>query len=157
VQAKDDAREAFESGIRAMVRRRQISPDVSDEERALLGITVASGPSAPPAGGPTARPVGTVDTSERLRHTIAFRNEATPTSQAKPQGVMGCEIWVKIGDPAPTDPSQLEFLALDTSTPYVADYPGTAGGQTAHYMLRWVTTQGAKGPWSETVSATIGA
>ena len=31
------------------------------------------------------------------------------------------------------------------------------GGQTAHYMLRWVSTSGEKGPWSETASATIGA
>ena len=31
------------------------------------------------------------------------------------------------------------------------------GGVTAHYMLRWVSTTGEKGPWSETASATIGA
>ena len=31
------------------------------------------------------------------------------------------------------------------------------GGKTAHYMLRWVKTSGEKGPWSETVSATITA
>ena len=29
--------------------------------------------------------------------------------------------------------------------------------KVAHYMLRWVNTRGEKGPWSETVSATIGA
>jgi len=29
-------------------------------------------------------------------------------------------------------------------------------GQKAHYMLRWVTTRGDKGPGIETVSATIG-
>lgn len=29
------------------------------------------------------------------------------------------------------------------------------GGQTAHYMLRWVSTGGEKGPWSELVSATV--
>ncbi len=34
---------------------------------------------------------------------------------------------------------------------------GEDGGQTAHYMLRWVSTGGEKGPWSETASATIGA
>ncbi len=39
----------------------------------------------------------------------------------------------------------------------VAHYSGADGGQTAHYMLRWVNTTGEKGPWSETASATIGA
>jgi hypothetical protein len=49
------------------------------------------------------------------------------------------------------------MLALDTATPYVIDYEGDKANQRAHYMLRWVSTRGDKGPWSETVSATIGA
>jgi hypothetical protein len=49
-------------------------------------------------------------------------DETTPDSRAKPEGVMDCEIWVKVGDPAPTDPDQLQFLGTDTRTPYVATY-----------------------------------
>jgi hypothetical protein len=44
---------------------------------------------------------------------------------------------------------------LDTNTPYLAQYTGAPGAKKAHYMLRWVSTRGDKGPWSETVSATI--
>ena len=69
---------------------------------------------------------------------------------------MGAELWVKIGDAPPADPSELSFLALDTNTPYLAEYSGVQAGKKAHYMLRWVSTRGDKGPWSETVSATIG-
>ncbi len=29
---------------------------------------------------------------------------------------MGAEIWVKVGDPAPTDPKELSFLSVDTRT-----------------------------------------
>jgi hypothetical protein len=80
-------------------------------------------------------------------------------------GVLGAEIWGCVGwasrprscDPPPTGPSELSFLSVDTRTPYVADYPGEDAGKTAHYMLRWVSTSGEKGPWSETASATIGA
>ena len=107
------------------------------------------------AAAAATRPVGVVDTSERLRHTIKFFDESTPQSRAKPSGVMGCEIWVKLGDTAPADPNELQFLGLDTATPYMAEYAGDQGGKKAHYMLRWVTTRGDKGPWSETVSATI--
>jgi hypothetical protein len=91
---------------------------------------------------------------------LASKDEATPTRCAKPAGVMGCEIWVKIsatGEPAPTGADGLSFLSLDSSSPYVAEYDGKEGGKTAHYMLRWVATVGVKGPWSETVSATISA
>lgn len=96
-----------------------------------------------------------VNTSQRLRHEIRFVDEATPTSRAKPKGVMGCEIWVKVGTTAPADPTEPTFLGLDTASPYVAEYPSTDPGKTAYYMLRWVTTTGEKGPWSETVAATV--
>ena len=61
------------------------------------------------------------------------------------------------GDPAPVNPGELTFLATDTRTPYTADYPGTDANKIAHYTLRWVSTCGEKGPWSETASATIEA
>ena len=84
-------------------------------------------------------------------------DEATPTRTAKPDGVRGAQIWVKIGDPAPLDPSELTFLATDTRTPYVATFDGADANKVAHYMLRWENTRGETGPWSETASATIGA
>lgn len=158
-QAKDDSRDTLESAIRQLVRRLQASPDVDDSERAALGITIPdTTPTA--AGGIDTRPVGIVDTSQRLRHEIRFADEATPTKRAKPAGVMGCEIWVKVaptGEPAPADPNELSFVAMDTASPFVTEYDGANGGKTAHYMLRWVRTSGEKGPWSETVSATITA
>jgi len=156
-QAKDDSRDALESLIRQLVRQLQASDDVDDAERAALGITVPDRIRTTEAGETMTRPVGMVDTSQRLRHEIRFVDEATPTSRAKPEGVMGCEIWVKVGDPAPVDPSELSFLATDTASPYVAEYDGANGGKTAHYMLRWIKTGGERGPWSETISATITA
>jgi hypothetical protein len=106
-------------------------------------------------GGYTSCAVATLDTSQRLAHTISFMDEETPTKKAKPAGVLGAEIWVKIGDTPPADPSELSFLALDTNTPYLAEYTGAQAGKKAHYMLRWVDTRGDKGPWSETARATI--
>ncbi len=155
-QTKDDARATLETEIRSLTRRLQASPDVDDTERAAMGITVAD-TVATAAAVPATRPLVTVDTSQRLRHVIAFVDEGTPTKKARPKGVMGVELWVKIGDPAPSDPSELTFLSLDTRTPYTADFAGDDANSTAHYMARWVNTKGEKGPWSETASATIGA
>ena len=153
---KDGNRTVLEVLIRALVRRLQASPSVSDAEREALGITVPdSGATA--AATPTTRPLCQVDTSQRLRHTIDFTDESTPTRKAKPAGAMGAEIWVKIGAPPPVDPSELTFLAVDTRTPYTTDFDGSDGGKQAHYMLRWVNTRGETGPWSETATATIGA
>ena len=154
-EAKDAARAALELAVRALVKRLQAASAVSDPEKQALGITVRD-TEPTPVGPPVTRPVGQVDTSQRLSHLVGFRDQDQPHSLAKPGGVMACEIWVKIGDPAPVDPSDLRFLATDSKTPYVAEYEGTDAGKTAHYMLRWISTRNEPGPWSETISATIG-
>jgi hypothetical protein len=155
-QAKEVARTGFEGVIRPLVARLQASPEVDDVERQALGITVRDAEPSP-VGPPETRPVVSVDTSQRLQHTIGFSDEATPTRKAKPAGVRGAQLWVKIGDPAPVDPSELTFLATDTRTPYLATFAGADANKVAHYMLRWESTRGETGPWSETASATIGA
>jgi len=158
-QAKDAARFGVEAAVRPLVRRLQASPAVDNSERAALGITVPD-TEPTPVGPPTSRPLVKVDTRQRLQHTIHFTDELTPTSKAKPAGVSGVEVWVKVApvsDPPPTDPAALTFIALDTRTPYRLDLEGADGGKNAHYMLRWVNTKGEKGPWSETATATIGA
>jgi hypothetical protein len=154
LQAKNTARREYEGLLRAQAQQLQNAPHTTDADRAAFGLTISTGRrTAAPA--PTTRPVAVVDTSHRLRHTISFSDEETPNSRRKPDGVRGCELWVKVGDPAPTDPAELRFLALDTATPYVAEYDGADAGKTAHYMLRWTSTRGEAGPWSQTVSATI--
>ncbi len=154
VQAKSDSRTAVESFVRPFVGMLQSNTAVSDPQRQSLGITVRSG-SRTPVGPPTTRPIASVDTSQRLRHTINFVDEITPGSRAKPEGVQGCEIWTKIGDPVPAGPGDVHYLALDTRTPYVAEFEAADGGKMAHYMVRWISTRGEVGPWSQTVSATI--
>ena len=153
-QTKDDARSDVEEALRPLVNQIQSTPAVTDSQRQSLGITVRSS-TRTAVGPPVTRPVATVDTSQRLRHTIQFVDEPTPNSRAKPDGVSGCEVWVKVGDTPPADPSELKYLATDTRTPYVGEYDGADAGKKAHYMLRWVNTKGEQGPWSATVSATI--
>ncbi len=153
-QTKKNTRDSFESSLRSLVRRLQGLPSLTEAQRAEMGVGSRDTPRTT-TGVPTTRPIASVDTSQRLRHTVNFTDETTPNSRAKPEGMMGCEIWVKVGDPAPADPDQLQFLATDTRTPYVAVYGGEDAGKVAHYMLRWVNRKGEQGPWSQTVSATI--
>jgi len=159
-QAKDSSRNEFKSAIRRLVRQLQASDNVDDPEREAMGITVADTIRTANTAEITTRPIGQVDTNQRLRHKIRFVDESTPTRRAKPAGIMGCEIWVKVagqGEAPPADPDELSFVAMDTASPYIVEYDGADGGKTAHYMLRWVKTGGEKGPWSETISATITA
>ena len=151
---KDAKRSLVEDFIRGRVARIQTLPAVTDAQRNLLGITVRSS-TRTAVVAPDTKPVGTLDTSQRLQHTINFVDELTPNTRAKPDGVQGCEVWVKVDGPPPVDPSELKYLATDTRTPYLAQYDGSQGGKLAHYMLRWRSTRGETGPWSQTVSGTI--
>ena len=51
--------------------------------------------------------------------------------------------------------SQITNLGNASKTPQLEEYTAAQAGQMATYWLRWVSTRGDKGPWSEPVSATI--
>lgn len=155
VESKDAARAAAEALVRSLAQRIQTTATVLDSQRHSLGLNVRS-TARTPSAVPTTRPVATIDTSQRLQHTISFGDEETPGNRKKPEGASGCEVWVKLGT-APIDPSELTYLATDTRTPYTAVFDGADAGKVAHYMLRWVNSRGERGPWSQTVSATITA
>lgn len=155
VQAKDDAQKSFETGLRKFIAQwLSNNSKVPNSERQRMGITVKDG-GRTPTSVPTSCPVAIIDFSTRLQHTISFTDEATPRSKAKPDGVHGCEVWVKVGSEAPKDASEFAYLATDTATPYVATFESSDAGKTAWYMLRWVNTRGERGPWSSTLSALV--
>ena len=153
-QTKDFDRSSYEEVVRAVVRKIQATAAVTDTAKAAAGITVRDSEPTP-SGPPPSAPVGQVDTSQRLQHTVHFADSATPTSKAKPAGVRGCEIWMKVGPPAPVDPSELSFVTLDTRTPHTVPFDGADANKTVTYSLRWVSTRGETGPWSAAVSATV--
>ena len=84
-------------------------------------------------------------------------DELTPTSRSKPDDASYYEAWVKVGDTPPTDESELRYLDSSTTAELLVKYAGKYAGKTAHYMVRWVNSRKEKGPWSQTVSATITA
>lgn len=126
---------------------------VSEDKYTALGFPASpAAESLPPLA---TVPVGTVDTRNRLQHTLHFADAATPNIKRKPRGTVGCEIFVKIDGPPPGNETECVFLALDTATPYVAEYPPEHAGKTAHYLLRWLMKDGSRTACGETISATI--
>jgi len=152
---KDSNRAITENLARILAKRIQADPNVTDDAKVRAGLPVHD-TTRTPSTAPTTRPVGEVDTAERLRHLIHFKDQTAPR-KAKPKGVASCEIWAKIGGAAPADPSECTFVANDTNSPYLNQFTGADAGKTAHYILRWIRSRQEKGPWSETISATIPA
>lgn len=158
-QAKDAARAALEKEVRPVTNFVQGYPKTTNADRAEMGITVRD-TSPSPAPAPTSRPLALVESPARLTHQLRLVDESTPTRRARPSGVLGAEVWVKLVDadqPAPTDPAALTFLTMTTKPSFRAEFKAGEGGKTAVYMARWVNTRGEKGPWSEVTTATVAA
>lgn len=146
---KDASRQACELELRR-IRDLIKAHGVSEANLAALGLPTSE------SQVPNATvPIGSVDTSERLRHTIHFADSAAPNLKRRPRGTIGCEIWRKVDGPPPGDETECSMLTLDTETPHVINYTQADAGKVAHYMLRWQLKGGGFSAWSETISATI--
>ncbi|MCC6321177.1 MAG: hypothetical protein IT438_07050 [Phycisphaerales bacterium] len=120
-----------------------------------------------PAPTPTTRPQAIVSAGQRLTHTLRLTDESTPTRRARPRGVLGAEVWVKLIDanrPANSpiiaslgDPATFGFLTMATRPSVTAEYRAEGGGKTAVSKLRRVSPRGEKGSWSEVTAATVAA
>ena len=155
VTAKDDARYDYEKAIRPFVAQWLSNNEkVTDSDRTRMGLTVKTGTrTLTPA--PTTSPVGTIDFSVRLQHTIRYYDEASAHSNAKPAGVHGCEIYMKVDGDPPKDVSELTYMGTCTASPYPVKFDRSKAGKTVYYWLRWVNTRGECGPWSVTLSAMV--
>ncbi len=98
-----------------------------------------------------------ISTAYSLQQKIFFKDADSPTSRARPKGMMGCEIWCFIGsaDQQMVDVKEYRYVALAKTTPHTVHFEGADAGKTAFYMLRWISTRGEHGPWSATKWATI--
>ncbi|MFY9235144.1 MAG: hypothetical protein WAO58_11885 [Fimbriimonadaceae bacterium] len=153
--AKDVSRETGQNlleNLIAILRANKV--DVSDAELQALLLSLRD-TILTPSPVPTTRPVLKIDHSQRQEHTLSWVDETTPTSIAKPAGVYGCQLFLKVGGAAPTGIQECRQVVTDTKTPYTYDFDPEEWGQPAYWIGRWENTRGEPGPISETVTATV--
>jgi hypothetical protein len=97
---------------------------------------------------PFTAPVGKVSFTARLQHTLHISDETMPQNNQKPQGVVGCEIWVNIGPECPADSNEFTYLVTVATTIYTYVVPPT-DAKIVHYLLRWINIRGEYGPWGK--------
>ncbi len=158
--AKVTARAACEQAARDMVRLVQGTPDTTDAQRAAMGINIRRTPAVRTAAAPTTRPLVNIEFPTRLTHTLRLVDESTPTRTARPPRTIGAEVYVALTpptSPAPADMESYRFVSITTRGAVEQTFPAADGGKTAHYQLRWISTRGEQGPWSDVCSATVAA
>jgi hypothetical protein len=126
---------------------------VTDADRRAMGLPVYDRtPTA--AHLPASRTEMEIKFSQIMQHSVHVRDSESK-SAAKPQHVIGFELWRKIGgDTAPAF-EDMQLVELVTRSPHTLEYTSADRGKTVWYASRWVNTRGGKGSWSEIVSAIV--
>ena len=94
---------------------------------------------------------------ERFQRTVYF-SDSDSLCKTNPKGISSLfrpSELAKADSTSLNDPAECQFVAPNTNSPYLNHFACADVGKTAHYLLRWVSTRGDKGPRSEIPSATI--
>lgn len=163
---KDAAKRELERQIRPVTAFVQSFPTTTDADRATIGITIKA-PGAARAPAPASRPLLTVESGSRLVHRLRVLDEGAgrraqrgSPRTARPRGTLGAEVYCAMVGPRATPPADVKaytFVRTVTGGSAEVTFEAERGGQTAAYLVRWVSATGEPGPWSETVTATVAA
>lgn len=156
VAAKDAARNAMVANARQLAMIARQYPAITDELLATAGLTVPDTvPSPIPA--PTSQPVLSQFASSPLQLVLRTKDSILTNPRARPQGVTGLMLWMKVGTPAPASVADCQFVGLFGRTPLTVDFDPADGGKPATFIAKWTNAKGQVGPESAMVAITIPA
>jgi hypothetical protein len=150
---KNEKRKTYEKLLRIVVQIVKCNQRITDDERRAMGIMMRSA-TRTLLKSPKSYPQFIVGTSVLRCLIIAFWDVGSK-SKAKPHGVHGAEIRWAILDRPPVSVEELRFSDFDTHSPFKLSFDESDRGKTVYLCLRWESTRGEKGPWSEIVMAVI--
>jgi hypothetical protein len=151
---KKEARKLYQPILSKLIDMLKSDPVVTPSNLEAMGIVIGKGRGNITNPGPKSRPDFDIDSSMIRQLKVLYRDQGA-TSRAKPHGVHGVEIcWAILGAP-PQDISELANSSFSTHSPFTLEFKEHERGKTIWFCLRWESTTGEKGPWSEIVSAII--
>lgn len=147
IAAKDAARIQVKQYTRQLAAQVQAFPTITPQLLSDLGLTIRSTgrtPQPPPVTFPL---VNFLATAQGLI-TLSIRDENTPNARRIPSGVLGAQVFVKIGGAAPTGLEECAFIGLASRYPGQFQLPNNARGSQIWIIARWQNRKGDVGPIS---------
>jgi len=159
VSDKDAQRVNFEATVRPVAQRINARDSVTNEQRSSLGITVRK-TTRTPVPAPATKPVFSIRNQQQGVLEFQVRDETTPTSKAKPFGVIGVDVHVFVGDQPPAELEDYPLNKTTGKTPNTLAFDLAQSGETARVACRWTTRSGPggvaqKGPWSDVTTFVV--
>jgi len=150
-EVKDEARVSLQTAIRIVAQLLQKHPDLTDEQRETLGITVPDKVRTPssPDYIMTLPPPLVILVPARSLVTVHFGvNPGNEKKNAKPAGVAGAKIWYRV------EGGSWNFVALDTNSPYNHNLTITESA-SLEYRAQWYDNLGRTGTFSAPVAVAV--
>lgn len=156
VAAQNGADLQMQAVCRPFAMRIKSNTAVSEAQLLGLGLNVPSGGSTP-VPPPTTEPSLALVAIAPGTLRVAYAQAPGASGRAKPENVVGAQIFVTYGQTPAVDPTVAAYAATVTKSPFVLDVPQARRGQTATIWARWQTRSGdngvaATGPWSAALS-----
>ena len=104
---------------------------------------------------PSTVPVLEIDNRFISAHCLRFHDSATPLSRGRAASAAYCEVWYKIGGPAPAGTDETMFRLTVTRSGRMLRYNPEDKGKYVYYFARWINRKGEQGPWSEMATAVV--
>ena len=147
---KETARKALEAEARRLSRLLHGTAGITDQQKALLGLSVRSGGGDQSLIGPPAtRPLMVVTSVIGRRVTLHISDGDSPR-RARPRGVAGAVLysWEGDGDP-PSELHKWRMRGYATASNHTLQFDHTTPTGVPVYLLaHWLSTRLETGPWS---------
>lgn len=149
---KDAERVNCDAATRPVAQRINARSSVTNTQRSDLGITIRK-TTRTPVPPPATAPALILRSQIPGVAAVQIRDEATPTTKAKPLGVIGVDLHVFVGASPPASFEDYPLAKTTGKTPNSLGFSGAQSGETANVVARWTTRSGPggvaqKGPWS---------
>ena len=133
----------------------QVSADVTDADKILLGVAVRdTTPSPQPP--PSVRPAVEIDSVFGRTVSIRVYDPATATKRRKPENVMAAWVYSYVGADYPTDPAAWDFNGAATRDRFDVVLPDSVpSGSQVWVCAVWINRKQVSGPVSSPVTTNV--
>jgi hypothetical protein len=144
--AKNTDKEALLTYLRELARIVQAAPNVTDEQKSILGLPVHNDEPTP-IGAPTEPPVVVVCSMLGRNVKVRLQDLSSPTRRGKPLGVNGAAVFAYVGATPPADTSDWTFVGNTARTSFDVELPATMpAGATMWITAFWFNPRKQSGP-----------
>lgn len=159
VAAKDAARVDMENAVRPLAQQIRANSAVTNQAKLDLGLNLPN-TSPTPIPAPVTSPQLALDAAAPGVHLLRYADAGQGTGKAKPEGVVGIEIFRAVGLAPAVDPATCVYLGTFTKAPFRSTFGVPDAAKIATYFARWTTRSGPQGvaqtgPWSAPLSVVV--